>query len=85
MPRSGPAAAAIGLTLLAVWWATGVWYDLHWNALPNTSRYEILESTDATAATPAILTSTDVTLSLHHDVAALTRFHYRVRAVSNCG
>jgi hypothetical protein len=27
MPRSGSAAAAIGLVLLAVWWAAGFWYD----------------------------------------------------------
>ncbi len=65
--------------------ATGVPYNLHWNAQPNVARYEILESTDATAATPTILSSTDVTLSLSHNVAAATRFHYRVRAVNNCG
>ncbi len=65
--------------------ASGVSYDLHWTGLPNTGRYEILESTDATATSPNILSSTDVTLSLHHDVAASTRFRYRVRAVSSCG
>lgn len=73
-PLSAPASAP-----------SGVSYDVHWSALPNVDHYELLESTDATAGTPAVLKTTDVTLSLHHDVTAATRYRYRVRAVSNCG
>ena len=56
--------------------ASGVTYDVHWSAQPNVGSYEVLESTDATAATPNIIKTSDVTLSRQHNVTVPTRYRH---------
>lgn len=62
----------------------GIGYELHWSPLPNIDHYEVQRTTDANP-TPVLLSTSDVTIVETNDVSAATRYHYRVRGVSNCG
>jgi hypothetical protein len=62
---------------------SGIPYAIRWSPVSNASSYEVSES--VAGGSPSTRTTTDVTLSYQHDVTDATRFHYRVRALSNCG
>jgi hypothetical protein len=63
----------------------GVSYTIQWTPQTNAGHYELLESTDQTIDTPAVLKTNDVSFTTSHDVGTAIRYHYRVRAVSSCG
>ncbi len=58
-------------------------YAIRWSPVANAASYEVSESADSSA--PTTRTTSDVTLSYQHTVTDATRYHYRVRALSNCG
>jgi hypothetical protein len=64
--------------------ASGSAYNVRWSAVANTSSYEIQESstTDFAHATSQVVNELFATFT--HSVTAVTKFFYRVRAISSC-
>ncbi len=80
-----PPGAPTGLTATATEVASNEMYLVSWEAVEDADRYEIQEATasDFSDATGTLVTATSV--AARHDVEADTTFHYRVRALRDCG
>jgi hypothetical protein len=64
--------------------ASGAPYTVRWSPVANASHYELQESTAADFAAATTQVVSDVSITLNHTVDKVTRYLYRVRAVSNC-
>lgn len=64
--------------------ASGTPYSVRWTPIPNTVHYELQESTTADFANATTQVVAGTSAEFTHTVTTVTRFHYRVRAVSSC-
>lgn len=63
---------------------SGTSYNVRWTAVPGSTRYEIQESTTRDFASPTTSVGQTLSASFSHVVNILTKYYYRVRAISDC-
>ncbi len=74
-----PAAGAVAET------TTGQTYHVSWNTIPGAQQYELQESSDAAFTAPQAFVQSETTRPFTKVAATPTAFHYRVRALPECG
>ncbi len=79
---STPSAPSVSVPAAA---RTGANYTVSWSATSRDNRYEIEESPDPAFTTSSRFEVTGTSRLFSHQVSTSTSFHYRVRAVENCG